>query len=66
MTKLAKNFTFRDPIVTIDYPAGFDGPMPEAHEQAARDAGAIEETVDGHDSKPDEAGPSRRTRRAKG
>lgn len=41
MPKFTKEFVYRDPIVTVTYPAGWEGRLPMERYQAARAAGAF-------------------------
>ncbi len=46
MPRFTKEFIYRDPLVTVTYPAGWDGRLPMERYQAARAAGAFKHGSD--------------------
>lgn len=64
MHKFKKAWTFRSPEVTVEYEAGWEGPLRPEQLKAAKEADVLEEEPDGDDGKTATVSPPRRARSA--
>lgn len=65
MHKFKKAWTYRSPTETVDFEAGWEGPLRPERLKAAKEAEVLEEEAHGNDVEADEARPPRRSSRSK-